>query len=55
MTIIIGKKNEKDISKILGEKIRESKKSGNLNKHFGKLKRNIDGLTYQQEVRENEI
>lgn len=37
MTIIIGKNNEKDISKILTEKIRDLKKSGNLNKHFGKL------------------
>ncbi len=55
MTVTIDKKNAKEISKILNEKLKTPKKSGSLVKHFGKLKRNIDGLTYQQEVRENEI
>jgi len=55
MTIIIGKNNSKDISKILEKKLESSKKEGNLAKHFGKLKRKIDGLTYQIELRENEI
>jgi hypothetical protein len=55
MTIIIGKNNAKDVSKILDKKLEKSKKSGNLAKHFGKLQRNLDGLTYQSEVRENEI
>ena len=55
MTVTIGKKNAKEVSKILSEKLRSPKKAGNIAKHFGKLKRNIDGLTYQQEVRENEI
>jgi hypothetical protein len=55
MTIIIGKNNSKDVSKILDKKLERSEKTGNLAKHFGKLKRKIDGLTYQSEVRENEI
>lgn len=55
MTIIIGKHNSKDISKILDKKLGSPKKNGNLAKHFGKLKRKIDGLTYQSEIRENEI
>lgn len=55
MTVIIGEKNAQEVSRILSEKLRRPKKAGNLVKRFGKLKRNIDGLTYQQEVRENEI
>ncbi len=55
MTITIRGKNAKEVSKILSEKLRRPKKSGGLARHFGKLKRKIDGLTYQQEVRENEI
>lgn len=54
MTVIIDKTNSKDISKILREKLKKSPKKGNLTKHFGKLKRNIDGLEYQASVRENE-
>ncbi len=54
MTIIIDKSNLKDTSKILSDKLNKSAKSGNLIKHFGKLKRNIDGLKYQISVRENE-
>jgi hypothetical protein len=54
MTIVIDKSNPKDTSKILSEKLKKSKKKGNLSKHFGKLKRNIDGLKYQTSIRENE-
>jgi len=54
MTVVIDKSNLKNTSKILSEKLKKSKKSGNLSKHFGKLKRNIDGLEYQIIARENE-
>ncbi|SCZ00783.1 hypothetical protein [Flavobacterium caeni] len=54
MTVVIDKSNLKNTSKILSEKLKKSTKSGNLSKHFGKLKRNIDGLKYQISVRENE-
>jgi len=54
MTLVIDKSNMKNTSKILSEKLRKSSKKGNLSKHFGKLKRNIDGLEYQISVRENE-
>jgi hypothetical protein len=54
MTIVINKSNFKSTSKILSEKLKKSEKKGKLSKHFGKLKRNIDGLTYQTSMRENE-
>ena len=54
MTVVIDKSNLKNTSKILSEKLMKSTKSGNLTKHFGKLKRNIDGLEYQHSARENE-
>jgi hypothetical protein len=54
MTIIINKSNLKQTSKILSEKLQKSERKGNLSKHFGKLKRNIDGLDYQTSMRENE-
>jgi ribosome-interacting GTPase 1 len=54
MTIKIGKNSGKEIVKILEEKLKRTGKSGNLEKHFGKLKRNLDGLDYQNEMRENE-
>jgi hypothetical protein len=55
MTLVIDKSNSKNISKILTEKLTAlPKKNGNLAKHFGKLKRNIDGLTFQIELRKNE-
>ena len=54
MTIIINKSNFKNTSKILSDRLKKSTKKGNLSKHFGKLKRNIDGLEYQTSVRENE-
>jgi hypothetical protein len=54
MTLIIDKSNLKNTAKILNEKLNKSGKKGNLMKHFGKLKRNIDGLAYQISIRENE-
>lgn len=54
MTIVINKENLKDSSKILSDKLRKPKKKGNLSKHFGKLKRNLDGLAYQNSIREDE-
>ena len=54
MTIVIDKSNLKNTAKILEEKLKRSTKKGNLSKHFGKLKRNIDGLNYQISARENE-
>jgi hypothetical protein len=54
MTVVINKSNIKITSKILSEKLKKSEKKGNLSKHFGKLKRNIDGLKYQTTLRENE-
>jgi hypothetical protein len=54
MAVVIGKSNSKNTSKILSEKLKKSSKTGNLMKHFGKLKRNIDGLKYQISLRENE-
>lgn len=54
MTVVIDKKNAKKASKILTEKFRKDKKKGNLEKHFGQLKRDIDGLEYQTAMRENE-
>ncbi|WP_169719539.1 hypothetical protein [Olivibacter sitiensis] len=54
MTVVIDANNSKNVAKILAEKLKKSKKAGNLSKHFGKLKRNIDGLKYQIAIRENE-
>ncbi len=54
MILIIKKQDsEKKIASLLENKIRSVSK-GNLSKHFGNLKRNIDGLDYQLEVRKNE-
>jgi hypothetical protein len=54
MTLIINKSNSKNIAKLLTEKLKKEPKKGNLSKHFGKLKRNLDGLNYQTKIRENE-
>ena len=54
MTVVIDKSNLKNTSKILSEKLKKSTTTGNLTKHFGKLKRDIDGLKYQISARENE-
>ena len=53
MVLIIKKKTtKKEIDSLLEKK--ESTTKGNLSKHFGKLKRNIDGLEFQLEIRKNE-
>jgi hypothetical protein len=54
MTIVIDGTDPKKVAKVIERKFREKKSKGNLAKHFGKLKRNIDGLKYQIAVRENE-
>lgn len=54
MVLIIKKKNTKKEIDILLEKNEKPTSKGNLSKHFGKLKRNIDGLQYQLEIRKNE-
>ena len=54
MTVVIDKSNSKNTSKILKTKLKKTGKDGNLSKHFGKLKRNIDGLKYQTSIREND-
>ena len=54
MTVIIEKKDSKNLKKILSEKLKKKPEKGNLSEHFGKLKRNLDGLEYQISVRENE-
>jgi hypothetical protein len=54
MTVVIDKSNLKNTLKILSEKFKKAPKTGNLSKHFGKLKRNIDGLEYQMLARKNE-
>jgi hypothetical protein len=54
MTVVIDKNNSANASKILAEKLKRRSTKGNLAKHYGKLKRNIDGLKYQISLRENE-
>ena len=54
MTVVIDKSNFKNTAKILSEQLKKTAKTGNLSKHFRKLKRKIDGLAYQTSARENE-
>lgn len=55
MTLVIDKNNSKKASEILSKKLKKRKRTeGNLAKHYGKLKRNIDGVKYQIAIRENE-
>ena len=54
MVLIIKKKSSKKEIDTLLEKKEKSTSNGNLFNHFGKLKRNIDGLEYQLEIRKNE-
>ncbi len=54
MTIIINQKNAAQLKKLLGEKKEQAPQKGSLAKHFGKLKRGLNGLAYQQKIRENE-
>lgn len=44
MLLIINVKNSKKIDVFLNSKINKASKNGNLLNHFGKLKRNLDGL-----------
>lgn len=55
MTITFNKKDAKKSVNELQEKLKNKSDKGNLAKYFGKLKRNIDGLKYQKEMRVNEI
>lgn len=54
MTLIINKSNAKNIAKLLNEKLKRKSQKDNLTKHFGILKRDIDGLAYQKDMREHE-
>ena len=54
MTLLIDKKNTRELKKILSEKLNKTPRKGNLSKHFGKLKRDLDGLDYQLSLRKNE-
>ena len=54
MTVVIDKTNSKKLGEILTNKLKTRTKKGNLAKHFGKLKRNLDGLNYQLQIRQNE-
>jgi hypothetical protein len=54
MTLVIDKNGSKNLKKILSEKLKKTPVKGNISKHFGQLKRNIDGLEYQLLIRENE-
>lgn len=54
MKVFIYKFQIDQLSKILTERFGKGKKPGNLAKHFGKLKRKLDGLDYQSEIRKNE-
>lgn len=54
MSIVIDKSNIKNIEKILKKKLKLKTTKGNLSNHFGKLKRSLDGLAYQKEIRADE-
>ena len=54
MTLIINKDSPEKIAKLLENKLSTKSRSGKLNKHFGKLKRKIEGLNYQKLIRANE-
>ncbi|MCU0341772.1 MAG: hypothetical protein MUE30_18005 [Spirosomaceae bacterium] len=49
MTIVVSKDMSKDAVQDVLKGFKKDTKS--LKKHFGKLKRSIDGLEYQKEVR----
>lgn len=54
MANTIKKSNAIEVSKVLSKQKIKSGGEGNLAKHFGKLKRGMDGLKYQNDLRENE-
>ena len=51
MIIIVKKTNLKEVISDLKKKIESKEHNNGLKKHFGKLKRNLDGLTYQHQKR----
>lgn len=56
MTVVIDTEDTENLKLILKQtraKKRESKK-GSLSQHFGGLKRGIDGLAYQLDMRQDE-
>jgi hypothetical protein len=55
MTLRIKKiDQETDVLLALKKQSGFNQKASSLKSHFGKLKRNIDGLTYQKQVRSGE-
>jgi len=54
MIIIVKKSNLKEVTSDLKKKFESKEHNNGLKKHFGKLKRNLDGLTYQHQIRSNE-
>lgn len=54
MTVLVRKTEMKNLSKILTKNLDKRPSNGNLEKHFGKLKRNLDGLSYQIDIRKDE-
>lgn len=54
MTVVVRKADLKNLTKILTDNFEKKPEKGNLEKHFGKLKRNFDGLDYQIEIRKDE-
>ena len=54
MTLIINCSNESKITELLRDALKKSNDKGNLLSHYGKLKRNIDDIEYQNEIRKNE-
>ncbi|GGD55208.1 hypothetical protein GCM10011514_19240 [Emticicia aquatilis] len=51
MTIVIKSNSKNTDVDLLLKKLKESPKKQGLRKHFGLLKRNIDGLELQKELR----
>ena len=54
MTLIIDKNSVNELPKLLASRLKRKSKKSSLSKHFGKLKRELDGLEYQHKMRENE-
>lgn len=54
MTLRIDKNNANDLPKLLANRLKKKPRKSPLTKHFGNLKRDIDGLEYQLKMRENE-
>jgi len=54
MTLVLDSSKPEEVRNLLKSKLNSTTKSGNLSSHYGKLKRNLDGLTYQKEVRKDE-